>query len=578
MRQIGQNPLLCRIIDLLGHMRPDLQLRREVAGLKLASPIGLSAVIDRRGRAFGAFERFGFGFIESGPVSLDNRSEPEKLSLALSARCIQGQRGCVALESMLAEFQRQPSRMSVARFIRIAPTPNDGSADALRKLAHYASALIVHKNLAQQATQSGKPWGMCVPLAECSHISDIAGASLIVIDPDEECWSPADRERGLDAVRILRNKFRDTPILYAAGGIECPADAVAFVNAGADLISLSHGFVFTGPGTPKRMNEALAAARAVGDKADQAMTLIESARYAWFWCFMLGAAMTLGSILAGGFALTRVVLPYDEAATGITRSQIERANPHLLHFMAHDRLSLAGTMMSLGLLYMMLAYFGVRRGRSWAQEAVVYSSFAGFLTFFAFLAYGYFDAFHAFVAGCMLPMAIQCAVGRTASSQKCVPDHKNDTAWRRACWGQLFWVLEAAGLLSAGMAITILGGTHVFVNSDLAYLGTTLDSLSVLHANLVPLVAHDRATFGGMLLSSGIAVLIVALWGFRRGERWLWWTVGLGGLPAYIATLWIHHSIQYTDALHLSPVFIGFLFHIMGWKLSAAYLKAEKPW
>jgi dihydroorotate dehydrogenase len=132
--------------------------------------------------------------------------------------------------------------------------------------------------------------------------------------------------------------------------------------------------------------------------------------------------------------------------------------------------------------------------------------------------------------------------------------------------------VQATGLLLAGSVITSVGSAHVFVDSDLVFLGSTHDAIRQLHPNLVPLVAHDRATFGGMLLASGVAVLITALWGFRRGQRWLWWTLALGGFPAYLATLWIHHDIQYTDMLHLSPVFIGLALHILGLATTYAFL------
>jgi hypothetical protein len=284
--------------------------------------------------------------------------------------------------------------------------------------------------------------------------------------------------------------------------------------------------------------------------------------------------MTAGAILAGFFALTRVILPYDEAAAGITPDQIASLNPKLLQFMAHDRFTLAGTMLSLGLFYAGLASCGARRGRIWAQEAVVFSAFGGFLTFFTFLAYGYFDQFHAFVAASMLPIAIQCAVARPVTVwDKPTPDLENDAAWRRACMGQVCWVVQAIGLLLAGSTIMFVGSSGVFVESDLAFLGSSRDAIRMLHPNLVPLIAHDRATFGGMLLASGIGTLATTLWGFRRGEGWLWWTFGLAGFPAYFAALWIHQDIAYTDPLHLSPVFIGLALHIAGWALSAAYLR-----
>src|SRR5262249_22422609 len=74
---------------------------------------------------------------------------------------------------------------------------------------------------------------------------------------------------------------------------------------------------------------------------------------------------------------------------------------------------------------------------------------------------------------------------------------------------------------------------------------------------LLPLIAHDRASFGGMLVACGIAVLLPSLWGFRQGERWLWWTLLAGGLPGYTAAIGVHLAVGYTDPWHLAPAFAG---------------------
>lgn len=581
MRLIGASPVLYRIIDVMGHMRPPATMRREVAGIPVASPLGMSAVIDPGGRAYRAFERFGYGFVEIGPVAGDGTARAA-VTTRREERALAGPRGAVALDAVIRDIQRQTPRIGARRLVRVL-SPGQGEAAAARPvfeaLGPHVDAFLVDGALARVAAESGKPWGLIIRLADAAALRDTHGAPLLVLDPDTPAWTPADREGGLAAVADLRQRFPDTAILYAAGGIEGPRDALAFLAAGADLISLSHGFVFTGPGTPKRINEAIAARcedRAAADGPESSPeSLIAAARYAWFWCTILAIAMTIGAGLAGFFALTRVILPYDESATGLTRAALAALNPRILHFMAHDRFTLAGTMLSLGLLYGGLAWHGVRRGREWAQEAIVFSAFLGFLTFFAFVAYGYFDQFHAFVAALLLPLAIQCAIGRPIADRRAglVPDLDNDAAWRRACVGQLCFVVQATGLLLAGSVITLVGSAHVFVDSDLAFLGATHDSIRQLHPNLVPLVAHDRVTFGGMLLASGVAVLVSALWGFRRGERWLWWTISLAGFPAYLATLWIHHDIQYTDLLHLSPVFIGLALHLAGMSLSAAFLR-----
>ena len=81
----------------------------------------------------------------------------------------------------------------------------------------------------------------------------------------------------------------------------------------------------------------------------------------------------------------------------------------------------------------------------------------------------------------------------------------------------------------------------------------------------MPLVAHDRATLGGMLLASGWVFLLPALWGFRRGSAWLWWTLLIAGLAAYAAALGVHYAVGYNSLMHLLPAFAGWLSFCWVW-------------
>jgi hypothetical protein len=106
----------------------------------------------------------------------------------------------------------------------------------------------------------------------------------------------------------------------------------------------------------------------------------------WFWALRMGLGMLVGAALALAIATTRVVLAYDETFVGLSRAQLDAVNPRLLAFMAHDRVALAGTMLTIGILYTGLAAIGLRRGLHWAQVAVQLSAFAGFGTVFLFLS------------------------------------------------------------------------------------------------------------------------------------------------------------------------------------------------
>ena len=219
-------------------------------------------------------------------------------------------------------------------------------------------------------------------------------------------------------------------LLIASGGVHEPGDALALRHAGADLVQADSGLVYTGPGLPKRINDVLlfettrlenhpsppaplpeGEGRNMPTQASPPAPLPEgekrnNAEMSWFWTFLMGAGMLLGSVMALVIAATRVVLPYDEMFVNMSRDELHNVNPRLLAFMAHDRVSLAGTMVAIGVMYVGLSLFGIRRGLHWAQLSVFVSAFVGFASFFLFLGFEYFDNFHAFVTLALLQLLL----------------------------------------------------------------------------------------------------------------------------------------------------------------------------
>src|SRR5688572_32739835 len=113
--------------------------------------------------------------------------------------------------------------------------------------------------------------------------------------------------------------------------------------------------------------------------------------------------MLIGGCLAWIVAATRVVLPYDEAFVGLSRAELEAVNGRLLAFLAHDRVTLSGTMIAIGVLYAQLSLFPLRGGELWARRAIMISAAVGFSSFLLFLGFGYFDPLHALVTLLLLP-------------------------------------------------------------------------------------------------------------------------------------------------------------------------------
>ncbi len=391
-----------------------------------------------------------------------------------------------------------------------------------------------------------------------------------VATPEGRLVGRPTREKSLQLVRQFRERFGNDLAVIASGGIQEPYDALELLRAGADLLQIHSGLVFAGPGLPKRINEALESIALPRHAPEPAPPAVETT---WLWLLLMGVGMLVGAIMALWIASTRVVLHYDEHFVDRTREQLQAANPHLLDFLTHDRVTLAGTMIAIAVLYVSLAWFGMRRGLHWPRVAVLTSAFCGFFSFFLFLGYGYFDPFHAFVTAVLFQLLIMGMHCRLPPRHGLPPPNlHNDWRWRLGLWGQLVLLVEAAGLLGAGLTIAGVGVTHVFVHTDLEFMGTTAEALREFSPRLLPMIAHDRASFGGMLVSVGVGVLLIALWGFRQGQAWVWWTLLGSGLSAYVPTLIVHFAVGYTDPGHLAPAFVGLGLFLAALALSYPYL------
>ncbi|HWH08325.1 MAG TPA: hypothetical protein VNX21_03935, partial [Candidatus Thermoplasmatota archaeon] len=356
------------------------------------------------------------------------------------------------------------------------------------------------------------------------------------------------------------------PVLAAARVAE-PADALALRDAGATLVALDRaGLAAAGPGLPKRVHEA------VQHRAQPPPR--RGPQGAWVATFLLGVGMMVAGAVAWGVAATRVILPYDEAFVGMTRDELAAVNERLLPFLAHDRITLAGTMVSIGVLYAMLAWHAQRDGAHWAHRTVAVSAAVGFASFFLYLAYGYFDPLHAFIALLLLPFFLAGLRGPAGEPPRVpVPDLRNDRAWRRALRGQLAFVTLGVGLVLAGLYVSVVGSTRVFVAEDLAFLQTSAEAVRAANPRLPALIAHDRAGLGGALVSDGLAVLLLALWGVRRGAAWVWWALLLAGAAGFAGALGVHAAVGYTDARHLAPALLALAVWGAGLAWTRAYLR-----
>lgn len=275
-----------------------------------------------------------------------------------------------------------------------------------------------------------------------------------------------------------------------------------------------------------------------------AVALIASGAFAWF------------------LAVTRQLLPHDLAWLSIDEADLRAiAGGRIVDFMAHDRAAFGGTLIAIGILYLWLIRFPLRAGQAWAWWTLVVSGGLGFLSFLSYLGTGYLDTWHGVASLALLPPFV---LGLAASRRLLVRPTgigvlrlREDRTPRRspAGAGWLLLLLTGFGMLAAGLTIVTIGSVVVFVPQDLEFIGLSRATLDAIDPHLVPLIAHDRAGFGGGLLSAGAAILPTVF--CARPSRSLWEALLLSGAAGFGAALGVHGLIGYLNIVHTGPAVLG---------------------
>ena len=276
-------------------------------------------------------------------------------------------------------------------------------------------------------------------------------------------------------------------------------------------------------------------------------------------------------IASGAFAVFQAasgqLLPHDAAYLGLSASALcALQDCRILHFMIHDRISFGGVLVAIGVVYLWLCAFPLRLGQAWAWWALAASGVAGFLSFLAYLGYGYLDTWHGAATLVLLPCFVWGLVRSRGLRRERVTPPPIDLR-SAAGVGRATLLLATIGIVGAGLTIMTVGMTTVFVPQDLAFMGMTRGGFDAINPHLVPLIAHDRAGFGGALVSCGMAMMACARW--ARPSASLWQALAIAGAAGFGTAIGIHPAIGYTSATHLGPAVFGALVFATGLGLAA---------
>jgi len=272
----------------------------------------------------------------------------------------------------------------------------------------------------------------------------------------------------------------------------------------------------------------------------------------------------LALLLSGAFAIflsiRREFLPHDVGYLGMTAHDLcAIADCRVVGFMFHDRVAFGGTLIAIAVLYLWLAAFPLRDGAAWAWRAFLISGLLGFGSFLSYLGYGYLDTWHGTATLALLPVYI---AGLLRSQRMArlplrgwltTPDGRSAPSMvRLGRWGLL---ATGTGLMLAGIVIVFLGATEVFVPADLGFIGLSREAIQAIHPRLIPLIAHDRAGFGGGLATTGILVLLSA-W-YAPPARAFYEAIAVAGIAGFGCAIGTHFVEGYMNPWHLAPAFAG---------------------
>jgi dihydroorotate dehydrogenase len=290
----------------------DPALAVEVLGRRFANPIGLAAGFDKNAVAVAALMRLGFGFVETGTVTLRSqpgnprprlfRLEPDRAVInrmgfnnagldAYLARLAARPRGPALLGANVGINKEgaDPVRDYPALIAAVAPhadyvvinvsSPNtpglrdlQGEAQLRAILQAVARDVPVRPPLLVKIAPDLGDEALAALVETCvaEGVQGLIVANTTITRPASLISPQAHEAGGLSGAPLLRLSTavlaraflhaRGRLMLIGAGGVATGEDALTKIRAGASLVQLYTGFAYAGPVLIPRMKRELAAA------------------------------------------------------------------------------------------------------------------------------------------------------------------------------------------------------------------------------------------------------------------------------------------------------------------------------
>ena len=277
----------------------DDRLKRKVFGLEFENPVGLAAGFDKDGKAYKAMSALGFGFIEVGtvtPKAQDGNPQPRLFRLpddkglinrmgfnnagveAMVERLKQGNPKGVIIGGNIGKNKVTPNEKAISDysicfetlfpyvdyFVVNVSSPNTPNLRDLQDKEPLTALLKIAPDLMDSQLDD------IIDIVKETKIEGVIATNTTIsrsgLKTDDKTIDAIGngglsgqpvRNRSTEVVKYLYEKSNRELKIIAVGGICSAADAMEKLNAGAVLVQVYSGLVYSGPGLIKEINQAL---------------------------------------------------------------------------------------------------------------------------------------------------------------------------------------------------------------------------------------------------------------------------------------------------------------------------------
>lgn len=131
--------------------------------------------------------------------------------------------------------------------------------------------------------------------------------------------------------------------------------------------------------------------------------------------------------------------------------------------------------------------------------------------------------------------------------------------------------LSGIGLVGYGIMFLVRNFTG-FIELGLKphHVGGTKSEIKAFSTDLYEYISHLQVAISGFIIALGVAVVALAWWGIRRGERWAIWTAFVSPVIAVGIALPLHYPYGIATFGHLGLIYLDALVLLVGSALAYA--------